>query len=52
MAYKTGLRLLAALFGITGVGIPIALVLWWVARREEKKIEQHRANMETVANTD
>lgn len=51
MAYKTGLRLLAALFCLTGVGIPIGLLLLYKATKEEQRIEQHRTNMEAAAET-
>lgn len=42
MAYKIGLRLLAALFCFSGIGLPIGLLLWRKAAKEEKKIEQRR----------
>jgi hypothetical protein len=42
MAYKTGLRFLAALFCLTGIGLPIGLLLWHKARKAEKEIEQAR----------
>jgi len=40
MAYATGTRLLAALFCLTGVGIPIGLFLLWKAKQKEQEREQ------------
>ncbi len=51
MAYKTGLRLLAALFCFTGVGIPIGVLLWRKAKREEKRIEEQRQAVQDLADS-
>ena len=46
MAYKTGTRLLAAFFCFTGIGLPIGILLWWKARKAEKKIERREQKRE------
>lgn len=46
MAYKTGLRVVGAFFCFTGVGLPVGLILWWKARKAEKKIERREQKRE------
>jgi len=48
MAHKTGLRFIAALFCLTGVGIPIGALIWWKARQAEKEIEQARKAQQEI----
>lgn len=48
MAYKTGLRVLAAAFCLTGVGIPVGLLLFWKARKAEREIEQRRKQQQEL----
>lgn len=49
MAYKIGLRLLAAVCFLTVIGTPLGIIFLWKANKEEKKIEQHRQNMQEAA---
>lgn len=49
MAYKTGLRVLAALFSLTIIGLPVGVLLWRKARREEQRIEAQRQAMQDLA---
>jgi len=51
MAYATGLRLLAGLFCLTGVGIPIGVVFWYLARQKEKERERELEAIEQAADS-
>ena len=45
MAYATGTRVLAALFCLTGIGIPVGLWLIHKARQKENEREQELESM-------
>jgi len=49
MAHATGLRLMAGLFCLTGVGIPIGYLLWRKARQKEKERERELELLEQAA---
>jgi uncharacterized membrane protein YozB (DUF420 family) len=50
MAYKLGLRLLAAFCFLTVIGTPFGIFFLWLAGKEERKEEQHRENVAAAAN--
>lgn len=49
MAYATGTRLAAAFFCLTGIGIPIGLWLFYIARKKEKKADKRQESIENIA---
>ena len=49
MSYATGLRVLAALFGMTIIGLPISILLLWKAHKVEAKREQEQEAIQKLA---
>jgi len=52
MPHATGLRILAGLFSLTIIGLPIGVLFWWIARKQEKERKRELEALEQAKNVD